>query len=77
MLKAKKDPYMFEFVKHLIDDIIDEVWPDFEEEIIYQIDIKLLVPYVPEKPAERKICWLCYPCDCFRGWYLYAILPCK
>ena len=68
---------MFEFMKNIIDDIIDDFWPDFEEEILYQIDLKLMVPYVPESPGEKHVHWLCLPFCCFRNWYVYSTDPCK
>lgn len=33
--KQLKDPYMFDWVKNMIDEIIDELYPDVVEEIKY------------------------------------------
>jgi len=33
--KGLKDEHMFQFVKNGIDDLVDDLWPDIEEEIMY------------------------------------------
>ena len=35
--KALKDPDMFECVKRTVDELVDELWPDIEEEVRYQL----------------------------------------
>ena len=77
LIKKNKDPHMFEFIKNLVDDIVDDTWPDIEEEILYQIDLKLLVPYISEILGEKSVHWLCYPCNRFKAWYIYSNYPCK
>ena len=34
---ALKDPDMFDSLKDMIDDIVDELWPELEEEILYML----------------------------------------
>lgn len=72
--KELKDPYMCACVKSLIDDLVDNIWPDVEEEILYQLRMKLSQPYLkPEEPP--KYGWFCCCCLKFRACFRYNYYP--
>lgn len=70
---------MPEFIKDVIDDVVDEFWPDIEEEIIYFICLKVNKPYtiVPSEKDWCLPCFLVWPWKAVRAWYLYTTMPCK
>ena len=72
------DEYMWGSVKHLVEEIVDEIWPEVTQEIILYYRIKTMKPYneLPLSRIQRSCDWLC----CWRwlrNWYLYTMMPCK
>ena len=72
--KEVKDPYMFKVVENVIDDAVDDVWPEVEEELIYQMKYKIdsFEPY-PVEPFNPNCCsmFCVYP----RAWWNYTRFP--
>lgn len=70
-----QDPYMPNFMKKLIDDIVDDVFPLLEEEIRYNFRLIIAEPYVyiPQKGSKKLFPFV----SKFRSWYLYTTDPCK
>lgn len=69
-----KDPDMCICVQNLIDDLVDEFWPDVEDEVLFQLRLKLNQPALltPPKPEYSMYCWCCLK---FRGWFRYNYDP--
>lgn len=68
---------MFEFVKRGIDDLIDDLWPDIEEEIMYQFQMEIFqADYDKIEPYQRGCCCVYYY-HRFLGWFLGSIYPCN
>ena len=55
--EAVKEPEMFDWVKRLIDDFMDEIWPEIEEEVIYVLRFSYDEPkeFIPT-PQSRNCC---------------------
>lgn len=69
-----KDPYMCGCVKGIIDDLVDTIWPDIEEEILFQLRMKMMKPYIkPEEPPTYS--WFCCCCLKFRACFRYNYYP--
>ena len=73
---------MWQCVKDLIDDVIDELWPELEHEVKVQFHLVADDPYViiPDK-TPKTFCsglaaFFCCPWRCIRNWYLYSTSPC-
>lgn len=64
------------FVQDLVDDVFEEIWPDIQDQVLFQIRLKYADPYatVDFKPPKR--CCLLVPWFWLRNWYLYAFIPC-
>ena len=75
--EAAKDPYMWGWVQDIVDDLIDEIWPEVQQEIIFQLRMKTQRPFVEAPPENKPCCCLFYPWFWLRNWYLYTIWPCK
>ena len=68
-----KDPDMCEVVKDMIDISVDHLWPEIEEEINYQLTLKISEAYV-EIPYKQVFC-LFYPIQFLQNNYLYTNYP--
>ena len=79
---AIKDPEMFWWVQKLVDDFVEELWPELEEEIIYILRFKYDEP--PEyDPGRKRYCY--EKCRCcyymievprrLRAWFIYTRHP--
>jgi flagellin-specific chaperone FliS len=71
LIKAKeaaKDPYMFDFVKNLVDDFVESIWPDVKSEA-REIMLAELAP-------KAAICHGSKPCVVTpRAWARYMLFP--
>ncbi len=71
-----KDPYMCECVEHIVDDLVDELWPEIQEEILYQLKLRIADPYVEnERPVINNCCIRLW--NYFKSWVLYSLYACK
>lgn len=64
-------------MKNLVDDIFDEVWPQIEDEILFQLRLKMSEPYAEKVNVKPKLCCIEYPWFWLKSWYLYSVDPCK
>eukprot|EP01017_Pseudomicrothorax_dubius_P008976 TRINITY_DN12990_c0_g1_i1.p1 TRINITY_DN12990_c0_g1~~TRINITY_DN12990_c0_g1_i1.p1 ORF type:complete len:524 (-),score=100.14 TRINITY_DN12990_c0_g1_i1:34-1605(-) len=71
---ALKDPGMYGFVEEIIDDLVDEIWPDIEEEVLYRLRLATDQPIV-EVPTKEYSCLILCPWYCFRNWVMYYSYP--
>ncbi|KAL4455010.1 hypothetical protein ABPG74_006392 [Tetrahymena malaccensis] len=72
--EAVKDPYMFEWVKKIIDDIIDDNWPYIEQEILYRLRMVIDEPIIHKEEDPNSCCLIA----CFNylpNKYLYERIP--
>jgi len=44
--KSLKDPDMWPCVKDLLDDLVDELWPEIEQEVLLKLRMKTSKPIV-------------------------------
>eukprot|EP01017_Pseudomicrothorax_dubius_P032822 TRINITY_DN4336_c0_g3_i1.p1 TRINITY_DN4336_c0_g3~~TRINITY_DN4336_c0_g3_i1.p1 ORF type:complete len:351 (-),score=43.27 TRINITY_DN4336_c0_g3_i1:61-1113(-) len=65
---------MWPCVVTMVDDLVDELWPDIEEEALFRLRVAFDKPYV-EIPPSRRSCCLFYPFLWFRNWILYTTHP--
>lgn len=68
------DPFMFEWLKLAIADLVDDIWPDVEEEILFNLRMSISKPFFDKPPVPKVFC-LCVPFYHFRRWWLYTIDP--
>lgn len=69
-----KDPYMCNCVKSAIDDLVDTIWPDIEEEILFQLRMNLSQPVLEIKEPPKYTAWCCC-CLRFRACFRYNYYP--
>jgi hypothetical protein len=74
--KALKDPDMCPCVQRRVDDLVDEFWPDVQNEILYQVRLKTNQPVLEDKgdPAVDACCCM-VPYIRFKAWFLYTYDP--
>ena len=71
-----KDPEMPKCISKGIDDLVEEIWPDVQEEILFHLRCAIDKPVY--EVEERKKGWcLLSPFILFRNWYLYTKNPCN
>lgn len=58
----------------MVEDIVDELWPEIEQQVIFELRIKKQKPFI-SKPRDKKICFLCWPWELLKRWYLYTKFP--
>ena len=65
-------------IKDVIEDLVDEVWPDLEEELVYFISLKMNEPVIPPPSVNDwcSPCFIFWPWKALRAWYLYSTMPC-
>eukprot|EP01016_Furgasonia_blochmanni_P003996 TRINITY_DN11557_c0_g2_i1.p1 TRINITY_DN11557_c0_g2~~TRINITY_DN11557_c0_g2_i1.p1 ORF type:complete len:636 (+),score=95.96 TRINITY_DN11557_c0_g2_i1:66-1973(+) len=68
------DPDMPESLRTWVDDMVDELWPEIENEIILSMREEAMKTYV-ELPPNRDVFCLFYPWVWLRNWYLYTVDP--
>ena len=71
-----KDPYMCQCVELMVDDIVDELWPEIQEEILYQLKLRIADPYVENQIPEINNIFL-KAWVCLKSWILYTLYPCN
>ena len=65
---------MCKCIQNKIDSLVDEYWPDVQDEILYQIRLKNNQPALVDKgPPPTPCC--CIPCRSFKAWFLYTYDP--
>ena len=75
--KAKKaliDENMCNCVKSMVNELVDMVWPDIEEEILFQLRMQLSAPEIPPD-VPPKFTWYCCLCKRFRACFRYNYYP--
>src|SRR3990167_6894937 len=74
--KAIKDPDMCPCVERRVDDLVDEFWPDIQNEILYQVRLKTNKPVLEDKgdPAVNACCCMITYIR-FKAWFLYTYDP--
>lgn len=67
-----KDPDMCMCMQDLIDDTVDNFWPDLEDYILFEFRLSMNKPVLKETPRKTYL-GICIPCgrlrDCFRYQY--------
>lgn len=72
--EALKDPDMCKCVKKLVDDMVDEFWPDVQEEIFFRLRLITNKPHnLLAEPPKYK--WYNFICCKFRNWFRYTYDP--
>lgn len=64
-----------ECIQNIIDDLFDEVWPGIEEEVLFQLHIKMNEPYHEKVNVKPHLLCFEYPWFWLRSWYLYTVDP--
>ena len=72
--EAIKEPEMFNWVQRLIDDFMDEIWPEIEDEVIYVLRFSYDEPKEFIPPEQSRNCCL-RTLRCMRAWYVYTKYP--
>ena len=75
MIKEQlKDPLMCECVKNMVDDMVDVIWPDIEDEIMFNLRLNMSQPVLEEYP-KPVYSWWCCCCQNFRACFRYNYYP--
>lgn len=75
ILKKKTiDEDMCICVKKLTSETIDNIWPDIEDEIMFQFRLQLNKPIVANPPPPPPS-WFCCCCIHFRACFRYNYMP--
>lgn len=69
------DDYMCGCVKTFTADIIDNLWPDVEEQILFQLRMKLNKPILTYDSPPPNNTIFCCPCLSFRSCFRYNYMP--
>jgi len=72
------DDEMCECVKSITEDMVDDIWPDVQEEILFHFRLQLNKPVLTyEEPPPRNTCCTicCFPCCAFRKCFVYNYQP--
>lgn len=72
--KSLIDEHMCDCVKSMVNEMVDMVWPDIEEELLFQLRMKLSDPQIPvdTKPEYGALCCICLK---FRACFRYNYYP--
>lgn len=71
-----KDPDMPKCIQKAIDDLVDELWPDVQEEILFHLHCAIDKPVYSVAERDPPPCYM-VPLYKVRSWYLYTKDPCK
>ena len=55
--------------------MVNEFWPEVEEEVLIQLEVRMNVPYSEKVNQLPDNLGCCYPFYWFKYWYLYTIYP--
>ena len=62
-------------VKWITKDSIDNLWPDVQEEIIFQLRLRLNEPNLVYNEPAPKRAWYSCCCEYVRAWFRYTYMP--
>jgi hypothetical protein len=68
---AVKEDAMFKWVKKIVDDFFDEIWPEIEDEVIYMLRFKYDQPPEFEAPKTWNMKFVHPKCKCC--WYVLEV----